>query len=281
MSLDLTMFDEYPNNTDEARHERRMALEPRIYKLLNDKYYSILDDYYKSAVIPLSKNAIVIIERRKHENFAFILRNAVYFARGWSIFVVCSDENLEFCRASATASAVASATASAKANITFMPIFKGSPDRDTARNEYNSLLKTAAFYESFPKCVKGIFIVEMDCYFLRNIPDYITRYDYVAAPYSWDKTSAGGGLSFRRIAAAIDICNRFPPDSIWAQDCYICNGMKTLGYNMPDFDTAYACIVESCLYEDPVGVHQWWTFFTNYVDNKELLFNGLTTLKID
>ena len=258
--MSLRIFDEFSGqaNTPEEYHRKRIALEPLVFDILKQRYYNIFDTNF-TQTIPRSNKNIVIIERRVHENFAFILRNAAYYGRGWGIIVVCSDINLEFCREAAGKKA---------SEIIFMPLFKGHASREEGKIQYNSLLQSSEFYKALP----GEFIVtvEMDSYFRKHIPDSVLEYDYIAAPYNWDTENAGGGLSFRRLSVMIDICDRCHEKNA-AQDIYITMGVRSLGYKMPDLMEGITYVAESCLYEDPVAVHQWWTFFDNNLDDAELI----------
>ena len=58
------------------------------------------------------------------------------------------------------------------------------------------------------------------------------------------------------------------------QDCYALEGIKALKYKMPDIMTGITYVVESCYYKDPMGVHQWWTFFNNNKEHSELIFHS-------
>jgi hypothetical protein len=164
-----------------------------------------------------------------------------------------------------------------KDRITFLPIFKGSPDATTGKSEYNNLLKTPEFYKMLDS--ENILLMETDTYLRKTIPDEIFNYDYVASPYVWDEHMAGGGLSFRKRSIMISICEKMgilPCD----QDVYICRGVANLGYKMPEFMEGVTYFIESCLYEDPVGVHQWWTFFDKEVDDAEIILKELLDLKL-
>ena len=139
----IHIFDEFKQpaseTTLELRHQKRMALEPLIFDILKAKYGSILKEHFLQTTLPTSsENCIVIIERRIHPNLEFLLHNAVYFAPGWSICFVCSNINLAYCQ---------EISGIQKSNISFLPIFQGSPGRDQAREEYNQLLKSTEFYE--------------------------------------------------------------------------------------------------------------------------------------
>jgi hypothetical protein len=247
------IFDEYKTiNNVEDMHSKRTKLEPLIYDILKNKYYNIFDEFWEKNIVKTDTNkSIVIIERRIHENLAFLIRNMFYYARDWSITVLCSDINFEYLK---------SITTHNSSNVLLLPVFIGNPDRDTARNEYNTLLKQAEFYRLLP--FEHIFIVQTDTYLRKKIDESMFEYDYVAGHFAWDTTSAGGGMSYRKQSSMIDICTNFKKD-IPMEDCFINEGVKLLGYKMPTVEKGVKYIAESCYDIDPMGVHQWWAFMGN------------------
>ena len=89
----------------------------------------------------------------------------------------------------------------------------------------------------------------------------------------------GGGLTFRKKSAMIDICTRYKDSEDLTQDLYISKGIRQLNYRMPSYFEAIPIFGESCIYEEPVGVHQWYTFFYPGIDRSEVFFNKLLTLQ--
>jgi len=264
----LELFGEYiKENTPETIHNKRMHLEPLIYDILKIKYYTIFDKFWNENSIPKNSNkAIVLVERRIHENLAFILRNMFYFARYWSIVVICSDINYNYLK-----------SICGNNNVKLLQLFEGNPDRDKGRKEYNDLLKSLEFYEMLP--YEHLFFVEMDTYLRKPIDESMFEYDYVAAPYNWDFSSAGGGMSYRKKSVMIDICKRFTSTTPM-QDCFANEGIKALGYKMPNYLDGMKYICESCFCVDPMGVHQWWTFFTKNIEHKEIIFHNYLKMEI-
>jgi hypothetical protein len=267
----IHIFDEFINkeDNDTTRHEKRIKLEPLIFDILKVKYYNIFDTFWKNnSVIKNTNKSIVIIERRIHENLAFLLRNMFYYAPSWAITVICSDINYNYIKDICTNNLN---------NITIIPLLKENPEREIARIEYNNILKSYSFYENIP--YEHIFIVEMDSYLRKPIDETIFQYDYVAAPYSWDETSSGGGMSYRKRSVMLNICKQYISD-IPMQDCYALEGIKTLGYKMPEFMDGITYIAESCFYDDPMGVHQWWTFFRVEDEYAEEILKNYLELEI-
>ena len=270
MAETFHIFDEFlmPESdiTDEQRHQKRTRLEPLVFNILQHKYGKLLQDsFLTNSPVKNSKKCLLIVERRVHENLEFILHNCAYFGKDWSICFICSDTNLEYCK---------TICSPWQDSVHFMPIFQGSltGSRDSARNDYNSLMKNADFWDSLPW--EMICVVQMDSYFLRRIPEKVCNYDFIAAVASWDLDSMVGGMSFRRPKLMAQICRDFKED-ISSEDCFLNKGAKALGFRIPEFPESLEYITESCFYEDPIGTHQWWTYLFKETDNYQYVFNNL------
>lgn len=251
----IHIFDEFQENnanlTKEQLHQKRTRLEPLVFDILKAKYGIILENHWKTHIVPTeSDKSIIIVERRLHENLHFLIRNVAYFARDWCITIICSDVNLAYCK---------TILGHNSDNVRCIPLFKGVGTRDEGRNQYNELLKSPDFYERM--ACEHLFIVQTDSYLRKPIPDSIFQYDYVSAPFNWDRKHQGGGMSYRRRSAMIDICSRYNDATMIGEDYYISNGVDIMGYKKPNFKDALEYISESCFFEDAIGVHQWWTYF--------------------
>ena len=267
----LHIFDEYPNSplylNDEDRHLKRAKLEPLIFDILKSKYGKILQEKYKGYEPPpvgKEKGLVIIVERRIHENLQFVLHNAATAAPGWRIIIICSNINKKYCELIAESKAIV------------IDVFKGSPGRDTARSEYNKLLKNPEFYRKLPS--ENLLFLQTDSYLRKYIPDFFINYDYIGAPFTWDNNNMGGGLTFRKRSAMIDICKNFH-ENIDTEDLFISKGIQKLNYKMPSYFEAIPYFSESAIFEEPIGVHQWWTFFYPGIDEAELFFKKLLTLQ--
>ena len=269
----MEIFSDFPlplgKMTAEEMHQKRLVMEESIFGLLKYKYLSYLKTWWLSYQVPkISDKSIVIVERRIHPNLEFIIYNAAYFARDWVITIVCSDINIDYIR---------SLLGPNTDSVRLIQMFEGNPEPAVGKNEYNYLLQSSEFYEAMPS--ENLLMMEMDTYLRKPVGSDILKYDYVAAPYSWDTSSLGGGLSFRKRSAMLSICSSFT-DLEKAQDIYVLRGMKSLRYMIPPYEEAIHYFCESCYSKDPVGFHQWWTFFTIDNDNSESIFQAYMTLEL-
>ena len=269
----IHIFDEFSQAPDELtteqRHQKRMTLDPLIYDILKAKYGKKLQEFWENHNMPKKPDSyLILVERRIHPNLAFVLQNAAYFARGWGIVLICSDLNYEYCKMLCQGK-----------DIDIRPFFQGNPDSSVGKTEYNSLLKSGSFYSSLPG--EHHLFLQVDTYLRKPVPEEWKQFDYIAAPYEWDESSVGGGLSYRKKSSMIALCSK-KPNTVCDEDAYICEGIKELGMKMPPFENAVTYISESCIYEDPIGVHQWWTFFfPNQTEGAEEIFHSLLSLEID
>lgn len=268
----IQMFSEFCHSPEELtadlRHQKRMALEPLIYDVLTRKYGPFLKKFWDTHQVPVGTNKrIVIVERRIHPNLAFVLYNAAYYGPGWGITIVCSDSNYEYCKS----------IVGNKETVTVRPYFTGVGSPAQGKQEYNQLLQSKEFYSQFEET--HLCLVETDCYFRRKIPEWVLDYDLIGCPYNWDESMAGGGLSFRKREAMMQICETFPEKNA-AQDVYVWEGAKKLGLKVPSFEDAVTQLTESVFSLNPFGVHQWWTFFfPNDMPDAERYFKELVTLQ--
>ncbi len=268
MTESLAIFSEYMKPlqilTEEEKHKKRMTLEPLIYDILKAKYLNRFEIYWQTATISKeSSKCIVLIERRIHPNLEFVIKNAAYYARGWSLAIVCSDVNLDFCKA---------ILGNQRSFVQLLPMFQGSPCASEAKEDYNRLLLSKSFYEQFSADL--LCITQTDAYFCKHIPQSIEQYDYVAAPFAWKPQYAGGGLSFRNRKTMIQVCESLslPQKNLPPEDITLCEAVQKLGFTMPSYEKSLDYICESCLTYTAVGVHQWWTFFNSGSEDAETYF---------
>jgi hypothetical protein len=236
-------------------HAFRTELEPYIYHYLIEQYGLRLNAVWESYVPPLkSDKAYVLVERRAHPNYPFLLKMMAWAAPHLSVYLVCSDENLEF---------IKEILGDKIEHFNIIVAYSGEVDRDQGRTEYNELMTDASFYEQID--AEYMLTMQMDVFLRRKLTDDLFCGDYWGAPWSWCAHRAGGGgATIRHVQKMIEVCkeNRSDPlvPCIDCEDSWMSDRIQ----DFPSLDFRRAHIMESMPAEDPVIVHQFWTFLDNY-----------------
>ncbi len=240
----------------------RCQADPFIFKYLESKYGKDLNTYWNSCSIPLeSDKAIVIVERRCHPNFEFCLKNAVYFARGFSVHIFCSHSNLEY---------IQQVCGIQLKNIHIHIIFDTIGTPEEGKVEYNELLKKIEFWSILNEEI--ILTIETDSYLLDFLPESIYNYDYVASKWPWmPKDPGGGGLSIRKRSKVLEICKSIVSVYGGAQDAYISEGIHKFGFSSPSLKEAEMYFTECMFSMKAIGTHQWWTFLVTNCDESDFI----------
>ena len=261
--------------SDEHRHFLRMNLEDIIFDDLRERYGPVLKEFWDQATFPTtSSNTVMLVERRPHPNIEFVLHNFMYFTRiqNFSLTIVCSRENEDFIRKILGKHA---------ATTHFIVPFETNADRDTARHEYNCLMKS----EEFWKQIRADYVlsIQTDCYLRKPLPEKLWELDYVASPWAWRKDLVGGsGLTFRKKEAVLDMCKRgfagagLCPKGLCpkGEDVFFSEKCAEFSKKIMPFEEAIEVFSESCIVDDPVGVHQWWTYlFQGEFEKDEVMMN--------
>jgi hypothetical protein len=157
----------------------------------------MLQEHWESYRPPLtSEHAFVIVERRAHPNFRFILQNMAWAAPHMAVYLFCSDENLDFIEA----------ILGDKINsFHIIEAFQGDVSREEGKIGYNDVMTDYRFYESISS--RYILTIQMDNIIRRKIPASMFTGDYWGNPWAWRTHAAGGGgATVRRVAAMIELC---------------------------------------------------------------------------
>lgn len=238
-------------------HFFRVQLEPYIFNYLIHAYGQKLEEHWKYHVFPKTSNrAFVIVERRIHSNWWFVLRNIAWAGPNMSLYIFCSDINYEF---------IKSVLGDKADNVHIRIWFKGVADRETGFNEYNITFKMPHFY----RLIDADYFInfQMDSYFLQKIPDWIFTGIYYGSPWHWSKERAGnGGLAVRNTKKLAELCEK-EIQRIYdgrAEDDFISDAVLFLNSN-PPFEFRVRVFQEN--YPSPyvpIGTHQFWTYLINY-----------------
>lgn len=236
-------------------HAFRVELEPYIYHYLIEQYGLRLNAVWENYVPPLkSDKAYVLVERRAHPNYPFLLKMMAWAAPHLSVYLVCSDENFEFIKA---------ILGDKIEHFNIIVAYSGEVGRDQGRAEYNELMTDASFYEQID--AEYMVTMQMDVFLRRKLTDDLFCGDYWGAPWGWRSHRAGGGgATIRRVQKMIEVCkaNRSDPlvPCIDCEDSWMSDRIQ----DFPSLDFRRAHIMESMPAEDPIIVHQFWTFLNNY-----------------
>jgi hypothetical protein len=122
-------------------------------------------------------------------------------------------------------------------------------------------------YEIFHPDTEYILTIQMDVFIRRKITDDLFVGDYWGAPWAWNEEAAGGGgATVRKVATMLDICSKHQYHGDPAkegEDIWFCNKIIEDGYEIKDIEFRATRIMESLSTDDPVLVHQFWTFLSN------------------
>ena len=245
---------------EEQNHQYRTQIEPILFQGLMRNYMNQFDSYWNETTIPReSSRAIVIVERRCHPNLEFCIKNAVYFARGFSLYIFCSHANREF---------VETICGSQKEYVNIIPIFDTIGSSQEGKEVYNQLLCDEQFWKMIQADV--CLTMETDSYLRAPLPESIFEYDYVASKWPWlSELPGGGGISMRKRTMMIHICQDQTLCRRVMQDSFVSEGVEKGNYTYPSWEQSRIFFVE-CLSAkhgfcpDVCGVHQWWTFLNQF-----------------
>jgi hypothetical protein len=253
--------DELKKHTTNALDQFRLQLEPYIYQYLLWTYGQKLNAFWETHEFPIkSKYAWVMVERRAHPNIWFLLRNIAWAAPNFSVYIFCSNMNYNFIKD----------VVGNKKNINIIPWFEGFVTRDEGKEQYNQTFKNPEFYKIID--AEYMITIQTDCFFRKKIPESIFVGDYYGSPWGWylDKPG-GGGITVRKISSMIKLTSTIPY-SEGAEDAWIGDNIEKIGGIIPPFVFRYKIFSENFPVEDPIGVHQFWTFIQNFdVQTPELL----------
>jgi hypothetical protein len=227
-------------------HRCRMEIEPFVYSYLNHTYGEALSRHWSTCTIPRkSTKGIVIVERRCHPNLEFTIQNAIYFAPGYSLHIICSDANQGF---------VEEICGSQLDSVHIHSVFKDIGTPESGKKEYNTLLKDWGFWSLFPE--DWLLCMETDSYLLKEIPEKVYKYNYLASKWAWfPEKAGGGGISHRKRSFMLEICSNTSLTHEM-QDCFASDGVALLGCQVIDSNI----FGETCFDSSTIGTHQWWTF---------------------
>jgi hypothetical protein len=258
----------------------RLLFEPYIFNYLLLKYGNFLDNFWKDYLPPKKADkAFVIVERRCHPNFWFVLRNIAWARPDMSVYIFCSKDNINY---------IIGLLGDKINNFNIILAFKDDIPEDKAMPEYNYLLANHRFYEVIE--AEWILNVQMDVFLRRKIPDSIFIGTYWGYPFGWrPEYAGGGGTSIRNVKKIHEICkadrSNTQIEDGFIEDVYFCEKMLELNEFIPSFEFRREYLMENVPSNNPYVVHQFWTYidsYANILDTPEfaMYLNKLLSLEI-
>lgn len=250
-----TTQEERESIQKETLHRYRLDLEPYVFQHLMMKYGPALDQHWKTHQFPQkSQYAWMIVERRCHPNWWFVLRNLAWAAPHFSIYLFCSNENIDFLK---------QLLGDKCHSVHLIPWFHGFATREIGIQEYNRALTSEALYQMID--AEYVIVAQLDTYVRYPIPQSIFMTDYYGSPWAWKPMMpGGGGLSVRKIQSMIRICKEGKQNHGLQEDDWISENIAHLDLNYPSFEIRCHIFSENFPVENPLGVHQFWTFLHNF-----------------
>ena len=245
---------------DEQLDAIRQKLEPYIYHHLIETYSPQLNAFWAVYNPPKQAPNAYVVERRPHPNFAFILKNMAIAAPYMSVYIFCSDENIEFIKI---------LLGNKIDNYNLIKVFSGTASRTQGKIDYNNLLTDAATYSQIK--ADYILTVQMDCIIRRPIPTSLFCGTYWGSPWGWKpQLPGGGGATVRNVSQMIEICQKYRPHPTLqpmdeTEDAWLAEKLALEPLmNFPDLEFRRSHIMESMPANDPIVLHQFWTFVHQY-----------------
>lgn len=250
----------------------RLSLEPHVYHYLIEQYSPMLNSFWSTYRPPkVAKYAFVLVERRIHPNYWFILRNMAWAGPNMSVYLFCSDKNVDY---------IKSLLGDKAPYFNIMQVFKGNPSRERGKKEVDNLLSDYRTYQSIQ--AEYCLTMEMDTFLRRKVPVSMFEGTYWGCVWAWAPTRpGGGGLTVRNIQHCIELCKKhrnLTKDLPVAQDCWLSDVSEQIP-GVPTVNFRIELLMEAYPVLNPVGVHQFWTFIDNFqIKNKAVFMKYLTSI---
>jgi hypothetical protein len=124
--------------------------------------------------------------------------------------------------------------------------------------QYSVLTTSKVFYDMFP--CKHILIFQSDSLIRRQIDEKYFQYDWVGAPWGYFPYGGNGGFSLRKVEAIKEIARVQGPS--WQNEDWFFKDFLNRSA-VPTQEIALEFSVESIWHNDPIGIHNFWSYGYN------------------
>jgi hypothetical protein len=189
----------------------------------------------------------VIIEPRKHKGLEYVVKNVRTHLPSWPIQVFHGTKNEKFAK-------------DCLKGVPKVEFVNTGKDNFNSGTEYSQYMLTEEFWNR----VKGehVLIFQTDSIILKNSPHRIEEfleYDYIGAPWKWDRTVGCGGFSLRKKSSSLEAIHTSPPRPHDAEDAYFRNFFRdSPKHSLAPLDAGLKFCVGSMYNAKPFSVHKCW-----------------------
>lgn len=200
------------------------------------------------------KYTAIIIEPRKHKALEYVLKNFYdnLDKDKWNFIIFHGNLNKDYIE-----------NIIKKNNFNNMNMISLNKD-NLSIGEYNKLLTSKEFYNNIPN--ETFLIFQTDSLINPKNKDKINNflnYDYVGAPWNWNKHVGNGGLSLRKKTKMLEIIDKFTYDPKDPEDAYF-NGyeldLNKILLNKPSYEEAQLFSSETVWNPNSFGIHSPWKY---------------------
>lgn len=216
----------------------------------------------------------VIVEPRRQERLAGVLRNMSAMIPYAALTIICSKDNVDF---------VMGDIIGPGTNIRVIPYFAGNITRD----EYSEFMLSPKLWGEILISPK-ILVFQTDSGIIKNRILEFIHYDYIGAPWPWAPNQGGnGGFSLRSRKLMYDICSYFDTSCINPPEedvvlSFFCRMFDPSSIRLPSTEMADKFSMEYNYHEDPLGFHQAYNIHPRDTMERILLqFNEATEAPMD
>jgi hypothetical protein len=119
--------------------------------------------------------------------------------------------------------------------------------------DYNKLLTNPSFWDHIE--YDRVLIFQHDSGLLKSGIEEFLKWDYIGAPWKFQKHGGNGGLSIRNPKVMFNICQKFKYNHECNEDVWFCNKMKELNMNIAPREVCSMFSVESIYKTGTLGYH--------------------------
>ena len=194
----------------------------------------------------------IIVEPRQHNAMEFVLTNFTNFLdERWNFIIFHGTQNQEFVE-----NIIDNKLQKDKDRIKLINL---NVDNLTI-HDYNTLFFDKSFYDNIPTETFLVFQTDsMICEKHKDIIYEFINYDYVGAPWSFNKQVGNGGLSLRKKSKMLELLEKCSHAN-QNEDMIFANLSDCIHMNKPSFEDAKTFSIETVDSDKSFEIHKPWAY---------------------